>query len=337
MSVSFRTDEGIVRAVDDVSFSVCEGEVLGIVGESGCGKTVTAMSLLGLIPSPPGRIDAGRAFFRGEDLFSVNLARLREIRGKKISMIFQEPMTALSPLVRIGDQLAETLQLHGDMPTTVARRTGEEWLRKVGIPDAAECMARFPYELSGGMRQRVMIAAALMLDPDLIIADEPTTALDVTIQAQIFDIIRAMKSQKTAMILITHDMGIVWEMCDRVLVMYASRVAEEGGVREIFADPRHPYTQGLLASIPRLQKRGGKLTSIPGQVPSPLNYPEGCHFADRCPQVHERCRGSKPPLFATAHGGRAACFLVDEGRAVRPGPPATDGAAGTPRPTGGTE
>jgi len=311
LSVSFKTDEGIVRAVDDVSFSVRPGEVLGIVGESGCGKTVTAMSILKLIPSPPGRIDQGRIVFQGQDLLTLSLPELRKVRGARISMVFQEPMTALSPLVRIGDQLAETLQLHGDMPTAVAKSTGEEWLRKVGIPDAAGCMSRFPYELSGGMRQRVMIAAALMLEPDLIIADEPTTALDVTIQAQIFDLIRAMKNQKTAMILITHDMGIVWEMCDRVLVMYASRVAEEGGVREIFAGPRHPYTQGLLASIPRLQKRGGKLTYIPGQVPSPLHYPEGCHFADRCPHVHGPCRVSKPPLFETKAGGRAACFLLN--------------------------
>jgi oligopeptide/dipeptide ABC transporter ATP-binding protein len=314
LSVSFRTDEGVVRAVDDVSFAIRAGEVLGIVGESGCGKTVTAMSILRLIPSPPGSIDAGRALFRGRDLFSMDLAQLRAIRGNKIAMIFQEPMTALSPLVRVGDQLVETLRLHSRISKAEARSIGVEWLGKVGIPDPAAAMARFPYELSGGMRQRVMIAMALMLDPDLVIADEPTTALDVTVQAQIFDIIRQMKGRNTAMILITHDMGIVWDMCDRVLVMYASRVAEEGGVRELFADPRHPYTRGLLGAIPRLHKRGEKLKFIPGQVPSPLNYPKGCHFADRCPFAHDRCRAAKPELFPTPAGGRSACYLeVEQG------------------------
>jgi peptide/nickel transport system ATP-binding protein/oligopeptide transport system ATP-binding protein len=317
LSVSFKTDEGIVRAVDDVSFFVREGEVLGIVGESGCGKTVTAMSLLRLIPSPPGSIDGGRILFRGEDLRTTDLARLRKVRGKKIGMIFQEPMTALSPLVRIGDQLVETIQFHERMSNGEARRTGVEWLGKVGIPDPSGCMDRFPHELSGGMRQRVMIAAALMLDPELIVADEPTTALDVTVQAQIFDLIRNMKSRSTAMILITHDMGVIWEMCDRVLVMYASRVAEEGTVRDVFAAPQHPYTEGLLAAIPRLHKRGEKLKFIPGHVPSPLNYPPGCHFADRCPHVFAPCRGAQPPLYGTKAGGKSACFLL----APRPSTP----------------
>jgi peptide/nickel transport system ATP-binding protein/oligopeptide transport system ATP-binding protein len=309
LSVSFKIDEGVVRAVDDVSFSVREGEVLGIVGESGCGKTVTAMSILRLIPSPPGKIDGGRILYRDRDLLAMPLPDLRKVRGAKISMIFQEPMTALSPLVRIGDQLVETIQLHRELPADAARQMSTDWLKKVGIPDPGGCMSKFAYELSGGMRQRVMIAASLMLEPELIIADEPTTALDVTVQAQVFDLIRGMKSKNTAMILITHDMGVIWEMCDRVLVMYASRVAEEGGVRDVFADPRHPYTQGLLAAIPRLHKRGETLHFIPGQVPSPLRYPAGCHFADRCPHVFEPCRGSRPALFPTPSGGKSACFL----------------------------
>jgi oligopeptide/dipeptide ABC transporter ATP-binding protein len=313
LSVSFETDDGVVRAVDDVSFEVEQGEALGLVGESGCGKSVTCMSILRLIPSPPGRIDAGRILFRGRDLLTLSMADLRQVRGKSIGMIFQEPMTALSPLHRVGKQLAETLRTHSPLSGAEARRAGLAWLKKVGIPDASERMHAYPHELSGGMRQRVMIAMALMQDPEFLIADEPTTALDVTIQAQIFDLMREMKKRDTSLLLITHDMGVVWEMCTRVVVMYASQIAEVGSVSEIFRAPLHPYTQGLLASIPARSKDQPRLPSIPGQVPSPLRYPHGCRFRDRCPYAFDRCAREAPPLYA-AEGRQARCFLVDPAR-----------------------
>jgi oligopeptide/dipeptide ABC transporter ATP-binding protein len=313
LTVRFDTDDGEITAADDVGFHVRRGEVLGIVGESGCGKTVTAMSILRLIPSPPGRIASGRVLFDGQDLAKMPVSGLRKVRGRRISMIFQEPMTALSPLKKVGPQLAEMLELHRPVSRVEAARIGREWLEKVGIPDPERILGVYPFQLSGGMRQRVMIAMALMLNPDLIVADEPTTALDVTIQAQVFDLIRKMKGEKTSLLLITHDMGVIWEMCDRVVVMYASHVVEEGPVRDIFDRPLHPYTEGLLQAMPQLAPRGGRLPAIPGQVPSPRNYPAGCHFCDRCPHAFDRCRVEKPSLYAS--GGRwARCFLVEEGR-----------------------
>ncbi len=311
LSVSFHTDEGVVRAVDHVSFDVMPGETLGLVGESGCGKSVTALSILRLIASPPGRFDSGKILFNGSDILSMPRDALRSLRGRRISMIFQEPMTALSPLQKIERQLIETQQLHGDISTEEARRKAIDWIKRVGIPDAESNIDRYPFQLSGGMRQRVMIAMALMLDPDLIIADEPTTALDVTIQAQIFDLLRTMTAGKTSLLLITHDMGAIWEMCDRVLVMYAAQVVEEGTVRDVFARPAHPYTQGLLRSMPRLVSGGSRLASIPGQVPSPLQYPEGCHFADRCPLVLDRCRAQMPDMVQVA-AQQARCFRAGE-------------------------
>ncbi|MBU1692527.1 MAG: ABC transporter ATP-binding protein [Verrucomicrobia bacterium] len=312
LSVSFETDEGTLRAVEGVSFDIGEGEVLGLVGESGCGKTVTALSILRLIPSPPGRIESGEILFRGTDLLGLPPAELRRIRGQSISMVFQDPMTALSPLHRIGSQLVETLQLHRKISRRAAWSLGTEWLEKVGIPAAAERMYAYPHHLSGGMRQRVMIAMALMLEPSLIIADEPTTALDVTIQAQIFNLLLDMKDRNTSVLLITHDMGVVWEMCRRVVVMYASRVAEEGAADDLFNRPLHPYTQGLLRSMPSSQSKGARLEAIPGQVPSPLNYPVGCRFSDRCPKVFARCHTAEPPLYAAGEDRRAACFLLDK-------------------------
>lgn len=312
LAVEFQTDDGaVVRAVDGVSFDVRSGEVLGVVGESGCGKSVTAMSLLRLIPRPPGRYARGEILYRGEDLLQLPVDRLRSIRGARISMIFQDPMQSLSPLHRIGAQLVETLQLHQTVSRQAAWETGCSWLEKVGIPAARERMMAYPHELSGGMRQRVMIAMALMLEPELVIADEPTTALDVTIQAQIFDLMMKMKGNRTAVLLITHDMGVIWELCDRVMVMYASRVVEQGTVDQVFRDPLHPYTQGLLASMPRVRAPGARLNTIPGQVPSPAHYPAGCHFADRCPRVHARCRAAKPPLIVQPGDRRSACFLHD--------------------------
>ncbi len=311
LSVSFTTDSGVARAVNGVSLDIHAGEMVGLVGESGCGKSVTAMSVLRLIPSPPGRVDSGSILFEGRDLLQLPARELRAIRGRAISMIFQEPMDALSPLHRIGDQLVETLRLHRPISVAVARREACEWLARVGIPDPAERMQAWPHELSGGMRQRVMIAIALMLKPALIIADEPTTALDVTIQAQIFDLLRDMKDDQTAILLITHDMAIVWEMCSRVAVMYASELVETGETAQIFNDPIHPYTKALIASIPAHNAPGQRLATIPGQVPSALHYPPGCHYQDRCRYTFERCRHEHPALYR--HENRAArCFLAEE-------------------------
>ncbi|MDA0578280.1 MAG: ABC transporter ATP-binding protein [Verrucomicrobia bacterium] len=310
LSVSFQTDEGLIRAVDHVSLSINRGEVFGLVGESGSGKTVTAMSILRLIPSPPGRIDSGSIRFDGRDLLRLPIAELRAIRGHRISVIFQEPMTALSPLHRVGAQLVEALRFHEDLPPLAAMDIARDWLGKVGIPTPADALQAYPHQLSGGMRQRVMIAMALMLKPQLIIADEPTTALDVTVQAQVLDLMRAMKATDTSILLITHDMGVIWEMCDRVAVMYASEVVEIAPVADLFESPRHPYTQALLAAVPSLAAQRTRLTTIPGQVPSPLQYPAGCHFQARCPKAFARCTTAPPPLYGSPpHTSR--CFLHD--------------------------
>lgn len=311
LCVSFETDEGVLPAVDGVSFTVNEGETLGIVGESGCGKSVTALSLLRLIPCPPGKIAGGEVLFRGENLLALPSHELASWRGKAISMIFQEPMNALSPLLQIGRQLVETAQTHRSLSQSDAEALSVEWLRKVGIPDPLDRMRNYPHQLSGGMLQRIMIAMALMLHPALIIADEPTTALDVTIQAQIFALMKSMKERQTAMILITHDMGAIWEMCDRVAVMYAGRIVEINSVEALFAHPRHPYTQALLQSMPTLVSARGPLIPIPGSVPSPLAYPKGCRFRDRCPFAFDRC-ADYPPLYRLPDGAQAACFLVEK-------------------------
>lgn len=312
LSVSFETDDGLVRAAEDVCLSIGRGESVGLVGESGCGKSVTAMSILRLIPVPPGRIESGAVWFEGSDLLSIPAAQLREIRGKEIAMIFQEPMTALSPLHKLGDQLAEALLLHGGVTRRQARIAAEKQLAAAGMPDPAGAMRAYPFHLSGGMRQRAMIAMALLLDPKLIVADEPTTALDVTIQAQIFELLRELKKRETSLLLITHDMGAVWEMCERVAVMYASEIVETGAREDIFSRPLHPYTEALLASIPPLSgPRGKSLAAIPGQVPSPLRYPKGCRFRDRCRYAFEQCAAEHPGL--TRHKDRQArCFLAGE-------------------------
>jgi len=312
LTVAFHTDEGIFKAVDDVSFHVNRGEIVGLVGESGCGKSVTSLSILKLLPSPPAIIEQGNIFFNGHDLLKMDAAELRKIRGKSVSMIFQEPLSALSPLQRIGQQLVEVLHLHRDISKKEAWQIAKAWLEKVRIPDPRERLFAYPFQLSGGMQQRVMIAMAMMLDPDLIIADEPTTALDVTIQAKIFSLIKEMRQEKTSILLITHDMGVIWEMCDRVLVMYASRIAEEGKRDDIFVQPAHPYTRGLLNSIPKLAVDTDRLNAIPGQVPSPLNYPSGCHFRDRCPHTFDRCVKESPPLMQLSDKHRAACFIADQ-------------------------
>ena len=309
LTVEFKTDEGIFYAVDNVSFNINKGEILGLVGESGCGKSVTAMSIPRLIPSPPGTIKKGSIHFKGRDLLQLNPREMSKIRGSQISMIFQEPASALSPLHKIGTQMAEVLLIHNrGMPKKKAIALSKLWLSKMGIPDIEDKISALPHQLSGGMRQRVMIAMALMMEPDLVIADEPTTALDVTTQSQIFELIKEMKQTTTSMLLITHDMGVIWEMCDRVIVMYASKIMEQGSIDHIFSKTAHPYTKGLLESIPGLNMKKERLKSIPGQVPSPLFYPKGCNFNNRCSIAGEKCQTEKPKLKEIEPGHMAACF-----------------------------
>ncbi|MBI9076888.1 MAG: ABC transporter ATP-binding protein [Desulfatibacillum sp.] len=312
LCVDFVTDEGVLRAVDHVSFSVAPNEVLGLVGESGCGKSVTAMSILSLIPSPPGKICSGAAMFQGRDLLTLPHEALRKIRGKDISMIFQEPGSCLSPLHKVGEQLAEAVQLHYPMPREKALKKGRQWLEKVGIPEPERMLKAYPFQLSGGMQQRVMIAMAMINGPSLIIADEPTTALDVTIASQIFDLMRHMRDENTSVILISHDLGVIWEMCDRVLVMYAGRIVEEAEIKNLFENPLHPYTRALLRSVPVLDGEDRELATIEGQVPSPLNYPPGCRFHDRCPHAVEQCKKQSPELRTLSTGKKAACFFAEQ-------------------------
>jgi peptide/nickel transport system ATP-binding protein len=295
----FHTDAGTAKAVDGVSFSVERGEVLGIVGESGCGKSVTSLSIMQLIARPPGEIMDGSSIrWKGEELVGANEKRLRALRGDDIAMIFQEPMTSLNPVHRVGGQIAEVLRLHRGMKEKEARARAVELLRLVGIPNADERVDAYPHHLSGGQRQRVMIAIALACEPDLLIADEPTTALDVTIQAQILDLLAELRGRLgMAVILITHDLGVVAEVCDRVVVMYAGRVVEQGSVAQIFTDPRHPYTEGLLRAVPRLGRKQDKLAVIPGTVPSPAAWPIGCRFHTRCPYGWDLCVREEPALL----------------------------------------
>ncbi len=308
LRVGFEAASGFVRAVDGVSFEIRRGEVLGLVGESGCGKTVAALSLLRLLPRPPAVIEGGRAMFGGQDLLSMPIAELRKIRGGKIGMIFQEPMTALSPLHRIGDQLVEAARLHREIPPAEAWTLALDWLKRVGLPDAEQRMKDYPHQLSGGMRQRVMLAMTMLPEPELIIADEPTTALDVTIQAQIFELLLKVRGGDTAVLLITHDMGVVWDVCDRVHVMYAARLAEKGTRDAVFERPAHPYTRGLLAAMPRLHGRVERLPDIPGQPPSLAKPPPGCRFAPRCPLARPVCHERAPRMRTVEEGHAAACW-----------------------------
>ena len=287
----FHTEEGLVRAVDDVSFSLSSSEVLGLVGESGCGKSVTAFSIMNLVPIPPGRIEAGEIFFKGKDLLKTDAHERRKISGNHIGMIFQEPMTALNPVMTVGSQITEVLKLHTLLDSEARREKAVEMIGKVGISEPRKTAKSYPHELSGGMRQRIMIAMALVCDPDILIADEPTTALDVTIQAQILELIKAMQEvTEAAMILITHDLAVIAETVDRVIVMYAGQIVESGDVETIFTNPKHPYTQALLKSIPVLGEPGKALESIKGRVPNLIDLPPGCLFANRCPHVHDECR-----------------------------------------------
>lgn len=309
LSVSFQTDDGKIKAVEQLDLNVKKGETLGLVGESGCGKSVSAMSVLRLIPRPPGIVESGRILFDGMDTLTCSVEQLRRIRGRRISMIFQEPMTALSPLHPVGDQLVETLQMHIRLPHKTMKEMAKQWLGRVGIPEPEEKMKALPHQLSGGMRQRVMIAMALLLEPELVIADEPTTALDVTIQAQVLDLMRDMIGRKTSLLLITHDMGVIWEMCSRVAVMYASELVEESSRDECFMKPLHPYTEALLESVPGNAGWGKPLQAIEGNVPSSLEYPQGCRFADRCPYAFDRCFKEHPDMVEI-NGRKARCFLA---------------------------
>ena len=295
----FRTESGVAKAVDGVSFHVHRGEVLGIVGESGCGKSVTSLSIMQLIPRPPGELVEGSSIrFKGEELVGAKESRLRDIRGNDIAMIFQEPMTSLNPVFTVGDQIGEALRLHRAVRKGEAHARAVEMLQLVGIPNPDERADVYPHQLSGGQRQRVMIAMALSCDPELLIAYEPTTALDVTIQAQILELIGELRARLgMAVILITHDLGVVAEVCDRVVVMYAGQVVEHGTVEQIFRDPRHPYTEGLLKAVPRLGVKQESLAVIPGTVPPPTNWPIGCRFHARCPYGWDLCVKEGPPLL----------------------------------------
>jgi len=312
LTVDFATDSGSLRAAEDVSFALYPGQVLGLVGESGCGKSVSAMSIPRLLPCPPASYSPNsRILWRGQNLLRLPPSALHKIRGQDIGVIFQEPMTALSPLHRIGAQLAEVYQLHTDLSSAEIRDRSLSWLRRVGIPDPQRCLEAYPHELSGGMRQRVMIAMAMLLQPSVIIADEPTTALDVTIQAQILALLKELLDKNSTLLLITHDMGVIWQMCDSVAVMYAAHLVECASREELFAHPKHPYTQGLLASIPSLHSQGGHLPHIPGQVPNLLHPRPGCPFADRCPQVQTACRQApSPQLRAISPGHLVSCHLA---------------------------
>ncbi len=316
LQTHFVTDDGTLKAVDGVSFAVGPGETLGIVGESGCGKSVTSLSILRLIPSPPGRIVGGEILFKGTNLLKLSDPEMRKIRGNDISMIFQEPMTSLNPVYTCGDQIMEAVMLHQKVGRAEARTRAIEMLRLVGIPSPEQRVDEYPHQLSGGMRQRVMIAMALSCQPEVLIADEPTTALDVTIQAQILELLnRLQREMGMAILLITHDLGVVAETCDRVAVMYAGHVVEYAGVDDIFARPRMPYTVGLLGSIPKLGEEKERLRVIPGNVPNPSEFPAGCKFHPRCPVAIDRCKVENPPLVPIRPGHDVRCWRAGEAEA----------------------
>ncbi|MFZ5591229.1 MAG: ABC transporter ATP-binding protein [Bacillota bacterium] len=311
LQTQFFLDAGVVPAVNGVGFSVYPGETLAVVGESGSGKSITALSIMRLVPSPPGRITGGEILFEGRDLLKLPEKEMRDLRGNKISMIFQEPMTSLNPVFRVGEQIAESLVIHRGLSKKEALEKAVEMLRLTGIPDPEKRVRDFPHQMSGGMRQRVMIAMALCCNPQLLIADEPTTALDVTIQAQILELIQELQQKlHMAVILITHDLAVVAETAQRAVVMYAGRVVEQASVEELFAEPLHPYTRGLLASIPRLYTKQERLTAIEGVVPNLLHLPPGCAFAPRCSQSKPICHREVPPLVEPIAGRQVSCWLI---------------------------
>ncbi|WP_462408799.1 ABC transporter ATP-binding protein [Neobacillus sp. Marseille-QA0830] len=311
LKVSFLSGKEFLPAVDGVSFHLNEGEILGIVGESGSGKSVTSLAAMGLIPSPPGKVEKGEIQFEGNDLTKLSEKEWRKIRGNQISMIFQEPMTSLNPLFTIGNQLMEAIRLHTALPKSEGKKRSLDLLKLVGIPRAEGILKEYPHQLSGGMRQRVMIAMAMACNPRVLIADEPTTALDVTIQAQILALMKDLNHKtKTSIILITHDLGVVAEICQRVVVMYAGQIVEQGDVRKILKDPQHPYTKGLLRSVPDLREKKDRLYSIPGTVPLPGSVKSGCRFAPRCQEVFGQCQMESPELYKSEKDGHEVrCFL----------------------------
>jgi len=314
LKTHFFTMEGVVKAVDGVSYELNEGETLGLVGESGCGKSVSALSVMRLIPDPPGKIIDGEILLDGEDILQIDMEGMREVRGAKIAMVFQEPMTSLNPVLTVERQITETLQLHMGMSKLESQRESVNLLTRVGIPDPELRIKQYPHQFSGGMRQRVMIAMALSCNPRLIIADEPTTALDVTIQAQILDLMKSLTTELgVALIVITHNLGVVARYADRVNIMYAGKVIERGEAREIYSNPRHPYTVGLLRSVPRLDlPRRAKLDPIEGQPPDLINLPPGCAFRERCRWAIDKCATDTPELVETSDGHLSACFRADE-------------------------
>lgn len=313
LKTHFFTEKGIVKAVDGISFGIERGKTIGIVGESGCGKSITSLSVMRLI-SKPGRIIEGEILLDGVDLVKLPDDEMLKIRGNDISMIFQEPMTSLNPVFTIGDQISEVIILHQKLSKIEARKKSIEMLKLVGIPRGEQLIDEYPFQLSGGMRQRIMIAIALACQPKVLIADEPTTALDVTIQAQILELMNDLKSKlDTAIMLITHDLGVVAEMCDHVVVMYSGKVVEEGDVRTIFATPKHPYTIGLMNSVPKLTEESDKLDSIPGSVPNPLKLPTGCAFNPRCKFAIEECKVNQPVLMEMDEGHKVSCFIAQRG------------------------
>jgi len=309
LHISFSTNEGRIDVVEDISFFIGSGEIVGLVGESGCGKSVTAMAIMRLNPSPPSSVESGRIFFKGNDILSLDEGSMRHIRGNRIGMIFQEPMTSLNPTFTIGYQVAEVFRCHLGLSQNEANNKTVEMLDLVGIGGAQRRMEQYPHELSGGLRQRVMIAIALACRPELLIADEPTTALDVTVQAQILDLLRTLQSEMNmSVLLISHDLGIVAETCDRVFVMYAGRIVEKASVVELFQNPLHPYTTGLMSSSPRLGQSKKRLPMIPGMVPSPSQRGTGCYFTDRCSKASEYCRHNTPTLEAVGDKHQVACW-----------------------------
>jgi oligopeptide transport system ATP-binding protein len=313
LKTHFFTDDGVVRAVEGISFHLQEGETLGLVGESGCGKSVSALSLMRLVP-PPGRTVGGQVLFGERDLLRLSESEMRQVRGNRIAMIFQEPMTSLNPVLTVERQLTEALELHLKMARRAARRRAAELLQIVGIPDAARRVKDYPHQFSGGMRQRVMIAMALSCNPRVLIADEPTTALDVTIQAQILELIKRLSAERgTAVVLITHNLGVIARYADRVHVMYAGKIVETGSSADIYSTPRHPYTMGLLSSVPRLDlPKKERLTSIPGVPPDPANLPAGCAFRSRCRYAVGRCAQETPPLLPVGPEHTAACWVAPQ-------------------------
>jgi oligopeptide/dipeptide ABC transporter ATP-binding protein len=306
----FYTLAGEVKAVDGVSFELPRGESLGIVGESGCGKSVTAQSVMRIVPDPPGKVASGSIRFKGRELLTLSEAEMNKIRGNQIAMVYQEPMTSLNPAFTIGNQVGEVFRFHKGLPKKEAEQRAAEALRMVGIPDPHKRLLDYPHQLSGGMRQRVIIAMAIACDPDILIADEPTTAIDVTIQAQILDLILSLKERLgMSLMLITHDLGVVANIVKRVMVMYAGSVVETAGVEEIFSNPRHPYTRGLFTCIPRIGNRVKSLNEISGTVPNLLSLPRGCKFSNRCQEVMDICREQRPPLFKTGEDHHSRCWL----------------------------